>query len=340
MSKILEFPNEARINEQAALWIARLDRELTATEQQSLHAWLQANTRHREALFEMAALWDRVGILNELSELFPLQSVPPRWRRALPVAATAALIIVTILTATWLAKPASRQLADTQTTLSAEYQTRVGEQRIVTLPDKSVVTLNTHTRLRVDYTHTDRLLALVEGEAHFAVAKGDPRIFTVRVGDNEFKAVGTAFNVRMNSSRNVALTVTEGRVKVLVAASEVQRPNLSTPQATQIMVDAGREVVINNATQTVATLPPAKLQATTAWTQGMIAFNGEPLEQIINEVSRYTEVQWVVSDDRIRQIPVSGYFKIGDIDALLAALHTNFDIEASSSDGKIILSAR
>lgn len=340
MNKILEFPNEARIQEQAALWIARLDRKLTSAEQQNLHTWMQAHSRHREALFEMAALWDRMGILNELAELFPLQSEPPLWKRALPVASAAALIVAAVLTTTWLAKPSVPKQAHALVALSADFQTRIGEQRVVTLPDNSVVTLNTHTRLHVDYTHGDRLLALLEGEAHFEVAKGDPRVFTVRAGDNEFKAVGTAFNVRLNSSRNVALTVTEGRVKVVVAANEAQRTPASTAQSTQIMVDAGREVVINNAIQTVENLPPAKLQATTAWTHGMIAFNGEPLEHVINEVSRYTEVQWVLADDSIKQMPVSGYFKVGDVDALLAALHTSFDIDASNRDGKIILSAR
>jgi transmembrane sensor len=133
-------------------------------------------------------------------------------------------------------------------------------------------------------------LELIRGEANFKVAKDHYRVFTVKVAENEFKAVGTAFNIRMGSIRGIELTVTEGRVKVIApVATETVRPenNQEKPVATEIMVDAGKEVVVDQATQTIEPVSPSKMEAALAWQSGALMFDGDPLEQVIREISRY-----------------------------------------------------
>jgi transmembrane sensor len=349
MSRVLAFPNHQRLREQVGVWIARIDRGLTSSEQAELRRWLNESVRHREALFEMAELWDRMDVLREISELFPLQIKAPTWMR-LPLRAIASLVLMVSVATLGFWMYMKRSATDVlfaggprgQQTMQADYATSVGEQKVVTLPDQSIVTLNTATLLLVRYSNSERKMELVRGEAHFQVAKHEARIFSVQVGSNEFRAVGTAFDIRVKSERGIELTVTEGRVQVRAPfvsdSTHAVRPGVSQPAPTEIMVDAGKEVAINNAIQTVERLQPAQMEAALAWKQGMIVFDAVPLEKAIREVGRYTDAQFVIADERVKHLPVSGYFRVGDIEGLISALHSNFNIDASRDGKAIVLS--
>lgn len=358
MTKVVALPNEPLIREQAGAWIARIDRGLQPPEHVEIRRWLGQNTRHRDILFEMAQLWDRMEVLNEIAELFPLQPDAPK-RRALatrPVLVSLVLILLGVAVGlrinssrspdhdlwAFAAKPQAR-------TLDATYVTAVGKQQEVPLPDHSIVTLNTATLLRVHYTGVERKIELVRGEAHFQVAKHEGRVFSVRVGASEFRAVGTAFDIRVDSERGIELTVTEGRVEVRTPSGNYYasgtvntqaRDNGSEPTTTNIVVDAGREVAIGAEVQTVQNLQPEQLQAALAWKSGMIAFDGDPLEKAIREVNRYSNTQFVIAEEKTKKLPVSGYFRVGDLDGLIATLHSNFNIDATRDGDVIVLSSR
>ena len=69
-------------------------------------------------------------------------------------------------------------------------------------------------------------------------------------------------------------------------------------------------------------------------------FQGEPLEQVLAEVSRYTTTRFVIGDEKLRDIRVGGYFKVGDPEHFLASLRENFLIDwQRDQDGRVILTA-
>jgi transmembrane sensor len=156
----------------------------------------------------------------------------------------------------------------------------------------------------------------------------------VQVGGSQYKAVGTAFDLRLHPGRGVELTVTEGRVRVLVPASAA-RP---TDRGTEIMVDAGRAVTVSDRVQTIEPLREAALVAATAWTRGMLQFDAVPLGEAIEEISRYSTTRFRIGSREINELPVSGYFRIGDTETLVSALHDNFNIDARRVGDEIILS--
>ena len=355
MSSITPFSTEQSIRDRAGAWISRLDRGIGATERSELIQWLEQSPRHRAVFFEMSELWDRMEILTEISELFPLEAqqwrtAPPRRHRVVWSAAGAlVLLLVAVPCGFWLYRSGLSSSAPTAVTITpptidAQYRTEIGQQQVVGLPDRSTVELNTDTRVAAHFTASQRTVELLQGEAHFKVAKDSTRVFVVRVGDHQFRAVGTAFNLRMTAGHGVDLTVIEGRVDVLVAPAKdpgmLPGATDSKSVATEIQVDAGKELDIDSAAPTVQSLPPTKLGAAVAWTHGMIVFDGEPLERAIREVGRYSTLQFVIADERTGQIPVAGYFRIGDIEGLVAALQANFGIVASRKDDSIVLRAQ
>src|SRR5262249_35132874 len=94
-----------------------------------------------------------------------------------------------------------------------ELRTGVGQTTTVTLPDGSVVTLDTDTVLSARETGRQRLVELKKGQAFFRVAKDHARPFIVSAAGKTVTATGTAFEVRLDPHR-FQVTLVEGKVAV------------------------------------------------------------------------------------------------------------------------------
>ena len=71
---------------------------------------------------------------------------------------------------------------------------------------------------------------------------------------------------------------------------------------------------------------PDDLNQRMAWRQGLLVFTGEPLEQVVEEISRYTQVKIEIPDEEVRAIKVGGQFEVGDTQMMLSALETTFSL--------------
>jgi transmembrane sensor len=69
-----------------------------------------------------------------------------------------------------------------------------------------------------------------------------------------------------------------------------------------------------------------------------VVFAGEPLRTVVEDVSRYTELEITIADPSIETLPIGGYFRIGEIESLLESLQLVFGIEARRvSEDEIVL---
>jgi len=348
---ILAFPDPRKAREDASLWLARLDRGLTDDERSGLRDWLRDAVNNR-AFLEMGKLWRGLDIISVLSELFPLnpEVLNPQPRRSFPSVALAAITAACIsaLGTLMLAGDAPWSMFDPRRppprpVYSETWRTTVGEKRVATLADGTIVTLNTGSRIVVFYAPLARDIYLSYGEVTFEVGHDTARPFNVHAGKRVMQASGSIFNVRVFPDDNVELTVTSGQVKVLY---EPQRP-LNTPERLRddfmhvdTTVTAQEMALVEPTIQTVRKLEANELDSRLAWQRGELIFQGEPLERVLAEVGRYTDTQFVIADDKLHDIRVGGYFKIGDIDGLLASLRKNFLIEsARDEEGRVLLTA-
>jgi transmembrane sensor len=343
MAEIVRFPDPARSHEDAALWLARLDKGLGADERAALAAWLAESTVNREVLLELASLWDGLDVLAELSDLFPLEHrerVPPRRRDARWLFVGAAALAAVALGG-WVVYDARFAPVDAPPVAVARsdtFTTAIGGHATQELADGSTLALNTDTQLDVELATQSRDVFLRRGEAQFAVAHDAARPFRVHVGKRVLEAVGTAFNVHLKPAGSVELTVTDGTVRV-AGATPVSQPgaagsSASTGQpqgaAEDATVTEGELAILDAAASDrpqIVRLDAAGLDIKLAWQRGMLVFQGEPLQQMLDEVSRYTTTEFVLEGDELRGMKVGGYFRAGDIDGLLLALRDNFKIE-------------
>ncbi len=107
----------------------------------------------------------------------------------------------------------------------SRFQTAIGEQVAVTLPDGSSFNLNTNSRIEVDYSPRRSCHPSQARRGLFQCLAHDARRpFWVHAGDRWVRAVGTAFNIHVRPA-GVQVTVSEGTVKVVDATRYASPPS-------------------------------------------------------------------------------------------------------------------
>lgn len=340
MTNVYPLPPHKRSVDEASEWLARLDRGLSALEQQELEAWLGQHPEHRRSLLRLASLWDRMDSLARLSDLFP--SAHPSRRRRFRYPAIAASLAMVII-AGWLFVRYSTEppLAPASPIIANSYETAIGERSTVRLPDQSVLTLNTNSLVNVNYDDVQRVLVLARGEMSIEVAHDPRRPLSVIAGQKLVRAVGTAFNVQIIDEAQVELIVTEGTVMVVDDVESQDSPPAADPVrgfgATPRTVTKGEKVLLGVDRETISKVSDSALSAELSWRQGNLIFRGETLAVAIAEVSRYTPVRFEIADERLKELRIGGLFKAGDVDGLLATLKENFNIDSERLDAERVL---
>jgi len=341
MRKVSKFPDTRRIEAEACAWIAQLDGgEPSEEDLRAFREWIQRSPHHRQEIRRLSALW---GDLNALTELtVPAEKTRRPWfefpRVRVAACAAVALFGIAILVVVHRPGPEAPPVV-----IGTDYATVVGERKLVVLVDGSKVLLNTQSQLHVDFSARRRIVRLLKGEAYFEVAHNPDRPFLVYAGANMVRAVGTAFSVHVHKS-DIAVVVSEGTVELSSMESGAKDKGPDGAPARMIKlaaITAGQSATIDQNVEAIQTIPPAEVSRKLSWREGVLSFSGEPLEQVVEEVSRYTRVTIVISDPAIRRIAIGGYFKAGETDAMFEALETSFGVRVKRINDRLVyLSAK
>lgn len=218
-----------------------------------------------------------------------------------------------------------------------EINTASGEQRTLSLEDGSVVTLNTHTALRIDYSTRERNLTLESGEAVFKVAHDASRPFIVHTPTASVRALGTQFNVYQRAT-DTLVSVIEGRVQVITHPSGPGSAASLSPLSQNLV--AGEEVRVQHDGEIEKRAHP-DIERALAWRQRRLNFDEAPLEEIVEEFNRYS------SATRLRLVDIApgsrrygGVFDADDPEALAALLERESDLRVERRDGEIVILRR
>ncbi len=339
MSEIVRLKTQTQIDNEAAVWTWRADSgELSAAERERLEAWLRADVRHRRTFEELNRTWSALDRLSELArnEKIAAFARAPR-RRGLPglmghwqTAAAAALVLGLGLTL-WMARRPTMQVMSTA----------VGQERHVTLADGTQLSLNTNTLLAVKLTAQRRDVYLRRGEAHFDVVHDASRPFFVHAGDTVIRDVGTQFEVRLNSDRNIDVLVDEGRVEVrgpgptaesVAVAGDAGGGNAGWVRA----LSAGEQLRVAGPNLHVMAVSPQQIADDLAWREGALVFQAEPLSEALTEVGRYTQVRIVLTGPNVASLRISGRFRTNDVGGFFQALQAALPVRVSRPQPDVV----
>ena len=322
-------PRESeRVEQESAAWVLRMDRGLTAPEQDEFSHWLAVDPRHGTCLARHRRNWERIDLLvkwrpehtarpnRDLLAPRPLRRWPERhpWLVALPLAAAAA-VAVGIFMAHRAAPTPTLVMAGTNPVAAIEQHA---------LEDGSIVELNQGAEIAVLYTRGERHVRLERGEAHFTVAKNPSRPFIVSAAGVDVRAVGTQFDVRLDPAA-VDVLVTEGRVRVG-----------SIP-----LVVAGQQAVVSlqpgAAAPRVEAVSAAQIDRLLLWRPQTLDFTGAPLSEIVAEFNRHNTAELIIADPALANTRISALLRSDNIDGFVRLLERGFDIQAERSGNTIIL---
>lgn len=346
MTKVIPMPDQTKHQVEASLWLSSIDAGLTEPEKREFQAWLASDVKNREAFQYLAHLWDDMEDLSRLAEIFPDDGRVERkysWAHW-SIAASIAVVLISI---TLFVGKGSMHQSD----LVKRYETSIGEHSSVSLPDGSVLVLNTNSLVEVSYKDAYRLITLERGEINIDVAHDESRPLSVKAGDKVVQAVGTAFNIELMEDSIFELIVTDGKVRVSdrknfeltladipkLTNSENQRKRGYVParlNEDSLSISKGERIVIGTrdmkGVKGLSTEPSkigeVEIQAALSWREGNLMFNGESLESAISEISRYTSAKFEFDSEELKSVRIAGMFKSGDVNGLLLALEDSFDI--------------
>jgi transmembrane sensor len=193
----------------------------------------------------------------------------------------------------------------------------------------------------VALTDAARKIRLLEGEAFFEVAHDAERPFSVESSAGSVRALGTSFSTRLRDRQVLEVTVEEGRVQVSAPPTPREaRAGSPSIMPEPIEVAAGATATYSDDARQVRPVSASELSRRLSWRDGVVVFAGEPLRTVVEDVSRYTDLRIRIADPSIEALPIGGYFRIGEIEALLDSLRLVFGIEARRMEGGEIVLAR
>lgn len=303
-------PNEP--HDAAAYWFTREHGGLmTAAERQAFEAWRRADAAHERAYQEMMAVWGvakavpddklRAIVHRGHSASRVVSSRRRQFAWGLGLACSTAVVAGIVGPRLWPVEPS----------FSARYVTRRGERHRATLPDGSVLDLNTATVAMVRFYDSERVVNLQAGEIMFAVASDKNRPFIVDTDLARVRVTGTRFDVRRDPDR-LAVAVESGSVEVSTGSWWNRHMEMLT---------AGLGVnVTTDATD--LEVESVDVTALTAWRQGKAVFDGTPLSQVVRDMNRYRDHPIYVQAGPLRQLRIAGVFNVDDTDAFLNVLPT------------------
>nr|WP_205347654.1 FecR domain-containing protein [Pseudomonas allii] len=301
-------PLAPEILEEAAEWLMRLsENDLSDHERAEWEHWKISSPERDRAWARAQLLQSKLGGLPPSLAMSALDRPSHPERRA---ALGKLALLLAVMPVGW----GSWKLAQTQQ-WTADYRTRVGERRELTLADGSRITLNTDSAIDVRYDSQQRLVHLREGEILVQTAQDPSRPFLVSTRQGRMQALGTRFTVRELSGRT-HLAVLEGAVKVMLAENTQTAP---------LIVNAGQRT--NFSAQTFGTLS-ATDRNDGAWAQGMLMADNMRLADFVAELTRYRR-GFVRYDPAIADLRISGAFPISDPQRTLNMLVQTYPVLVS-----------
>lgn len=290
---------DRRVRAEAAAWLARLHGPDRAHALETgFRRWHAEHPSHA-AEFELATdAWNQTAGVSLHGRHRP-SAGPRAARHNRFVRRTTAGLAACLLMAIWIDHTLGRSIVTTS----------VGEQRTIWLADGSRVTLNTDSRIVVQYDQYSRTVILRYGEAYFQVVHNQARPFVVRAGDRKIIDVGTSFVVSRNQvgAGSLSITVIEGRVAV--ASLEVAEFLPKVGPLEVLFVSAGNSLLLRP--HAPPSIKAEAVEQATAWLRGQLVFYDATLGIAVAQFNRYNSVKIIVGASQLDKIRVGGVFRTG-----------------------------
>ncbi|CAM3794875.1 Protein FecR [Pseudomonas reidholzensis] len=293
-------PVSSKVLDAAIAWKLCLDDSADAAQERSafIH-WHAASEEHARAWRQLGMLDQRVSAAAGPARKALLQSrVSLRRRVGTLGGGLAGLLLVGAL----LLQVGAGSLAPGY--WLADQRTGTGELRTLRLEDGTLLSLNTHTAVDIDFAGEQRVIVLHQGEISVETGHADLRPLLVRTDDGRLRPLGTRFLVK-REAHGTRLEVLQSQVAAMPSNSGDEQ-----------ILGEGQQVLMN--ANGLGQIGPVAAGAD-AWTRGMLVVDNVRLADLLEALGRYRSGHLGVADE-VADLRVTGSFPLTDTDLALASL--------------------
>jgi ferric-dicitrate binding protein FerR (iron transport regulator) len=210
-------------------------------------------------------------------------------------------------------------------------QTNAGMRSHFTLPDCTEVFLNSASKLSypVPFDKKERRVEL-DGEGYFKVVHDSEHPFVVNITDQPFdvEVLGTVFNIQAYASDEILrTTLIEGSVRLGMETAPGIKKYVILRPSEKAMYDVKNKNLHVEHVNTVYD---------TAWMSGKLMFKEMPLPEVLNRLSHFYNVRFIVNDPAINNYTFTGTFEsrqlVQILDYLSISSQIKYKIMASQED--------
>lgn len=209
-------------------------------------------------------------------------------------------------------------VATTKTGYHTLFVPRGGEFFLI-LPDSTKVWLNSETELRFPAQFADDSRSVIlKGEAFFEVAHEESRPFRVRLKEGMITVFGTQFCVSAYEESDLVATLSEGSI------------GFRSSQGQDVRLKPSQQLIYSPETEKMI-VREVNTRIYTSWKDHLFSFEEQSLEEIMNILSRWYDVDIFFENPQLKQLKMSGtidkYEEIGPLLKLFeAGQNVRFDV--------------
>jgi transmembrane sensor len=264
----------------------------------------------RAAMFEN--IRDRIGVLSAVGR--SREAMVPVSRPWLRVAASIAMIVA--ISIFW------GQYNKEDRTIRTAY----GQQKIIQLPDQSIVVINGNTTLQyaAEWGEGMDREVWMDGEAFFEVvhAENDEKFIVHTDNGMDVQVLGTKFNVKSR----------RGKTEVMLQEGKVRLDVESTEQMASMTLQPGELATLQDSHLSKERIRAAEYSS---WKDHKLIFDQTSLREVARILEDTYGMEVVFEDEKLADRKLSGEISSDDVTDILNAIRETFDISVRHDGNKI-----
>ncbi len=203
-------------------------------------------------------------------------------------------------------------------------QTARGEQCTLRLADGSRLWLNWNTRIRLLERGDGVYVDVLTGDVLFSSSHQRDRPLVVHTGRIYAYATDSDFAIHSHGNDDATIQVKTGLLTITSADTQQTR-HLGPAEQMRFSKGLG------------ASLGETDLNSIAAWREGALVFDERPLEEVLGELSHYTERPLQIASEWFPDADVSAVYALSEADQAVVEFADAFNLELIESEHDSIL---
>ncbi len=334
------------------LLIKFIEGKATPEEQEQVLIWIDKDKRNKKYLLRLKNLYVVTGLPNNIAhkkEFFRFKteflSITDRNNsfrfNLLRIAAIFLLVIAIALNFYQYFSGKKETIIGVDNSLSnrkvntLSFYTNKGVKGVVTLPDSSVVWLNSDTRITYPEKFTGKYREVeISGEGYFEVKSNpDTAMIVTTCKGLKIEVLGTKFLIRSYEEDNESqATLFSGSIKLTSPKGRFSKDYVKKLKPLE-------SVIIDN-NVSVRVIQRADTLKSIAWKNGKLIFEETPIEEVLKKLERWHGTEFIVKDKSILSCKITAQFKSESIVQIMEVIKYCSPIDYKIKDNQILLIKR